>query len=130
MDLAFSGIMTAALAHRAKGERIEDICFSVQETCFAMLSEVTERAMAHIEKHEVLLGGGVVQNKRLRRMVEDMARERGAEMFVPEPRLCIDNGAMIAWTGLVMHRAGVRMRVEDTKVDQRFRTDEVEVTWR
>jgi N6-L-threonylcarbamoyladenine synthase/N6-L-threonylcarbamoyladenine synthase/protein kinase Bud32 len=86
--------------------------------------------MAHIEKREVLLGGGVVQNKRLRRMVEEMAHARGAEMFVPEPRLCIDNGAMIAWTGLVMHRAGVRMTVEETKVDQRFRTDDVEVTWR
>jgi N6-L-threonylcarbamoyladenine synthase len=130
MDMAFSGIMTAALAHRAKGERIEDVCFSVQETCFAMLSEVTERAMAHIEKREVLLGGGVVQNKRLRRMVEEMTHARGAEMFVPESRLCIDNGAMIAWTGLVMHRAGVRMAVEETKVDQRFRTDDVEVTWR
>jgi N6-L-threonylcarbamoyladenine synthase len=44
--------------------------------------------------------------------------------------LCVDNGAMIAWTGLVMHRAGVRMRIEDTGVNQRFRTDEVVVTWR
>lgn len=130
MDLAFSGIMTAALAHRAKGESLEDICFSVQETCFAMLIEVTERAMAHIEKDEVLLGGGVVQNKRLRSMVATMAEERGARMYVPEPKLCVDNGAMIAWTGLVMHRAGVRMSVSDTKVDQRFRTDEVEVLWR
>jgi N6-L-threonylcarbamoyladenine synthase/N6-L-threonylcarbamoyladenine synthase/protein kinase Bud32 len=86
--------------------------------------------MAHIEKDEVLLGGGVVQNKRLRAMVAKMAHDRGGEMYVPEPRLCIDNGAMIAWTGLLMHRAGVCMSVEDTKVDQRFRTDEVEVTWR
>lgn len=130
MDMAFSGIMTAAMVHRARGERIEDICFSIQETCFAMLTEVTERAMAHIEKDEVLLGGGVVQNKRLREMVDTMARERGARMFVPEPRLCIDNGAMIAWTGLVMHRSGVRTSVEDTKVDQRFRTDQVDVRWR
>ncbi|KQM11169.1 UGMP family protein [Methanomassiliicoccales archaeon RumEn M1] len=130
MDLAFSGIMTAALAHHARGESLEDICFSVQETCFAMLAEVTERAMAHIEKDEVLLGGGVVQNKRLREMVNTMAEERGARMYVPEPKLCVDNGAMIAWTGLVMHRAGVRMSVPETKVDQRFRTDEVEVLWR
>lgn len=86
--------------------------------------------MAHIEKSEVLLGGGVVQNKRLRAMVAQMAHDRGGEMYVPEPKLCIDNGAMIAWTGMIMHRAGVRMKVEDTKVDQRFRTDEVEVTWR
>ncbi len=130
MDMAFSGIMTAALAYRTKGERLEDICFSVQETCFAMLAEVTERAMAHVEKDEVLLGGGVVQNKRLREMVATMAHDRGAEMFVPEPKLCVDNGAMIAWTGLLMHRAGVRMSVNDTKVDQRFRTDEVQVLWR
>ncbi len=130
MDLAFSGIMTAALTHHARGESLEDICFSVQETCFAMLTEVTERAMAHIEKDEVLLGGGVVQNKRLRAMVNTMAEERGARMHVPEPKLCVDNGAMIAWTGLVMHHAGVRMEVSETKVDQRFRTDEVEVLWR
>lgn len=130
MDMAFSGIMTAAVAHRARGESLEDICFSVQETCFAMLTEVTERAMAHIEKGEVLLGGGVVQNKRLRAMVARMTSDRGAEMFVPESRLCIDNGAMIAWTGLLMHNAGVRMTIDDTKVDQRYRTDEVEVSWR
>jgi N6-L-threonylcarbamoyladenine synthase len=130
MDVAFSGIMTAALNQFLKGERIEDVCHSVQETCFAMLSEVTERAMAHVEKDEILLGGGVAQNKRLREMVGKMAEERGATMYVPEPKLCIDNGAMIAWTGLVMHRAGITMKVEETQVDQRFRTDEVEVTWR
>jgi len=130
MDMAFSGIMTAALNHRNKGERLEDICFSVQETCFAMLAEVTERAMAHVEKSEVLLGGGVVQNKRLQQMAEHMAKERGAKMFVPDRFLCMDNGAMIAWTGLIMHRSGIRMSVQDTMIDQRFRTDDVEVTWR
>jgi len=130
MDMAFSGILTACLALRDKGEGVEDICFSVQETCFAMLTEVTERAMAHVEKNEVLLGGGVVQNRRLQEMVARMAADRGAQMFVPERTLCIDNGAMIAWTGLVMHGSGLRMKVEDTVINQRFRTDEVEVTWR
>jgi N6-L-threonylcarbamoyladenine synthase/N6-L-threonylcarbamoyladenine synthase/protein kinase Bud32 len=130
MDMAFSGILTAALCHKAKGETLEDVCFSVQETTFAMLTEVTERAMAHVEKSEVLLGGGVVQNKRLQEMVELMAQERGATMFVPDRTLCMDNGAMIAWTGLIMHRGGVRMSVNDTMINQRFRTDEVEVSWR
>ncbi|QLH74710.1 MAG: bifunctional N(6)-L-threonylcarbamoyladenine synthase/serine/threonine protein kinase [Methanomassiliicoccales archaeon] len=130
MDMAFSGIMTAAMQHRAKGERIEDICFSVQETTFAMLCEVTERAMAHIEKDEVLLGGGVVQNKRLQEMVARMTSDRGAKMFVPDRTLCMDNGAMIAWTGLVMHKAGVRMGINETMIDQRFRTDDVAVSWR
>ena len=60
----------------------------------------------------------------------DMAKERGARMFVPDRRFCMDNGAMIAWLGSEMYSSGVRMDVSDTAVMQRFRTDEVEVTWR
>jgi N6-L-threonylcarbamoyladenine synthase/N6-L-threonylcarbamoyladenine synthase/protein kinase Bud32 len=130
MDIAFSGIMTAAVALKKKGNRLEDILYSVQETCFAMLAEVTERAMAHVGKDEVLMGGGVAQNKRLRDMISEMAEARGAKMFVPQPRLCIDNGAMIAWLGDIMYTSGTRMTIDDTKVEQRFRTDEVNVTWR
>ena len=109
---------------------MEDIALSVQETAYAMLTEVTERAMAHIGKDEVLLGGGVAQNMRLREMVQEMAEDRGAEMFVPDRRLCMDNGVMIAWLGYLMHSSGVRMEIKDTEVRQRFRTDEVGVTWR
>jgi N6-L-threonylcarbamoyladenine synthase/N6-L-threonylcarbamoyladenine synthase/protein kinase Bud32 len=130
MDVSFSGIMTAALAYRKKGHSLEDIAYSVQETVFAMLAEVTERAMAQVGKDEVLLGGGVAQNMRLRGMIEEMAKERGAKMFVPDRRLCMDNGAMIAWLGNIMYESGVRMDIADTAVEQRFRTDEVDVTWR
>ena len=62
-------------------------------------------------------------------MVTSMCEERGARCFVPPPSLCSDNGAMIAWTGLIMNRAGVRMGLDDTEVIQKFRTDEVDVTW-
>jgi N6-L-threonylcarbamoyladenine synthase len=130
MDVAFSGILTAALQLKKRGASMENLCFSLQEICFSMLVEVAERAMAHVEKNEVLLGGGVVQNKRLQEMVRMMAEERGAKMFVPPGRLCIDNGAMIAWTGILMHNSGTRMSVDDTSINQRFRTDEVDVTWR
>lgn len=130
MDVAFSGIMTAALTLKKKGCRLEDIAYSIQETTFAMLTEVTERAMAHIGKDEVLLGGGVAQNQRLQEMVRIMAEDRGAEMFVPDRRLCMDNGAMIAWLGNIMYDSGIRMDIADTAVRQRFRTDEVEVNWR
>ena len=123
MDISFSGILTAAVAYRDKGCRIEDICYSVQETTFSMLTEVTERAMAHIGKDEVLLGGGVAQNTRLREMVAEMAKERGAKMFVPERQFCRDNGAMIAWLGNIMYQSGVRMDIDDTEVRQRCRTD-------
>ena len=129
MDVAFSGILTAALQLHRNGERLEDLCFSIQETCFAMLVEVTERAMAHVEKNQVLLGGGVVQNKRLQEMVRIMSEERGATMYVPPGPLCVDNGAMIAWTGIVMHAAGLRTDIKDSAVRQRFRTDEVDLPW-
>jgi len=128
MDVSFSGLLTAALNLR-KSEKIEDIAFSMQETAFAMLTEVTERAMAHLEKDEVLLGGGVACNKRLREMVKVMAEERGAEFYAPECRYCVDNGAMIAVLGYRMYEAGYRMDIRDTAVRQRFRTDEVDVFW-
>jgi len=130
MDIAFSGLMTAAVSYIKKGERLEDICFSIQETTFAALTEVTERAMAHIDKSEVLLGGGVASNNRLRQMVDIMSSERDGSFFVPEKSLCVDNGAMIAWLGFLMYNSGVRMNIEDSFIDQRFRTDMVDVTWR
>ena len=130
MDLAFSGLLTAAEAYVQQGKRLEDVCYSLQETTFAMLTEVTERAMAHTEKQEVLLGGGVASNKRLRAMVQTMAEDRGAQCFVPSRDLCIDNGAMIAWLGFLMYRSGRRMSLEESLINQRFRTDMVEVTWR
>ena len=130
MDVAFSGMLTAALALRREGKSMEDLAFSIQEVAFAMLTEVTERAMAHLDNDEVLLGGGVARNRRLQGMVDRMAADRGARMFVPPGDLCIDNGAMIAWTGLLMHRGGVRMNLSGTVVDQRYRTDEVAAIWR
>ncbi len=130
MDIAFSGLLTSAEQYYKKHERLEDICYSMQETMFAALTEVTERAMAHTEKHEVLLGGGVAANMRLRQMVQTMAKERDAKFFVPTKDLCIDNGTMISWLGLVMYNSGLRMDVEESHIDQRFRTDMVDVSWR
>lgn len=131
MDVAFSGLLTAALnEHKRKGKQLEDVAYSLQETAFAMLTEVTERAMAHLGKEEVLLGGGVARNQRLREMVKRMADERGAKFFAPPGDLCVDNGAMIAWTGWLMYNSGTRMKLEDTTIDQRFRTDAVDITWR
>jgi N6-L-threonylcarbamoyladenine synthase len=130
MDIAFSGLLTAAEQYYKNKEKLEDICYSIQETTFAALTEVTERAMAHTEKDQVLLGGGVAANNRLRDMVQIMAKERNATFFVPAKDLCVDNGAMIAWLGVLMHESGLRMSINETAIDQRFRTDMVDVTWR
>lgn len=130
MDIAFSGLLTAAENYMRNGERLENICYSLQETTFAMLTEVTERAMAHTEKQEVLLGGGVASNKRLQEMVGRMAKDRNARFFVPSRDVCVDNGAMIAWLGFLMYESGMRMSIDESVINQRFRTDMVEVHWR
>jgi len=130
MDIAFSGLLTKAEQYVHQKKAIEDICYSLQETTFAALTEITERAMAHTEKNQVLLGGGVAANQRLRDMVDIMAKDRDATCFVPKKDLCVDNGAMIAWLGYLMHQSGVIMTIDETIINQRFRTDMVEVTWR
>lgn len=130
MDIAFSGLLTRAQQYYTEKKPLEDICYSLQETTFAALTEITERAMAHTEKDQVLLGGGVAANQRLRDMVDSMASDRSASCFVPSKDLCVDNGAMIAWLGFLMVKSGVSMSIDGTVINQRFRTDMVEVTWR
>jgi len=129
MDLSFSGLLTAAIRKYESGAALEDVCYSLQETAFAMLVEVTERALAHSEKSEVLLVGGVAANQRLREMLEVMTREHYADFFIPEMKYCGDNGAMNAWLGLLMHQHGMKQEIADTRVIQRYRTDQVDVPW-
>ncbi|KAJ1980797.1 putative tRNA threonylcarbamoyladenosine biosynthesis protein kae1 [Dimargaris xerosporica] len=108
----------------------EDLCFSLQETIFAMLVEITERAMAHIGSQEVLIVGGVGCNLRLQQMMEEMARQRGANVFATDERFCIDNGIMIAHAGTLAFQTGFTISLADSTITQRFRTDEVYVAWR
>ena len=131
MDMAFSGLLTAARAWRhQKGASMEDVCFSLQETAFAMLVEVTERALAHAEKDEVVLGGGVACNERLWQMTQQMCEARGARAYRPQKPLLVDNGAMIAHLGIVQHQAGFAQTLAETVIDQRQRTDDIDVIWR
>lgn len=135
MDVSFSGLLSyiedVGLKKLAKGAcTAADLCYSLQETVFAMLVEITERAMAHCSSAEVLIVGGVGCNIRLQEMMGEMARERGAKLFATDDRYCIDNGAMIAQAGYELFRTGQFTKIEDSSCTQRFRTDEVLVTWR
>jgi N6-L-threonylcarbamoyladenine synthase len=145
MDCSFSGVLASvdALAERmrrglgpadddAGGPAItpEELCFSLQETVFAMLVEITERAMAHVGSRQVLIVGGVGCNERLQAMMGAMAAARGGSVYATDERFCIDNGIMIAHAGLLAYETGFRTRLEDSTCTQRFRTDEVYVGWR
>lgn len=162
MDVSMSGLLSAVeeLAPRllASGEATAaDVCHSVQETVFAALVEITERAMAavggRVEEEgmtktgggDVLVVGGVGCNERLQEMLSEMARERGGKLYATDDRYCVDNGAMIAWPGLLMLKRAEKEEksagnsssppsllpaLEECGCTQRYRTDEPLVTWR
>lgn len=164
MDVSMSGLVSAVeeLAPRllleAKGDAkkraavVADVCHSVQETIFAALVEITERAMAAVGEQgggagggdsgtgggDVLVVGGVGCNERLQRMLSAMAEQRGGRLFATDDRYCVDNGAMIAWPGLLMLKGSSSSSkshsllppLEECGCTQRYRTDEPLVTWR
>ncbi|KAI5803212.1 Gcp-like domain-containing protein [Geopyxis carbonaria] len=145
MDCSFSGILAvidglADQLHSQKPKPLvslngdlvtrEDLCFSLQETVFAMLVEITERAMAHVNSSQVLIVGGVGCNERLQQMMGLMVQERGGSVYATDERFCIDNGIMIAHAGLLAYATGSMTAFEDSTCTQRFRTDEVHVKWR
>jgi N6-L-threonylcarbamoyladenine synthase len=147
MDVSFSGLLTAieatARKQLAQGEcTVEDLCFSLQETVFAALVEITERAMAHVDSRQVLIVGGVGCNVRLQQMMALMLADRGGSLCAMDDRYCIDNGAMIAWTAHCMMSGNATTtatttttmtaseQLSDTWCTQRYRTDDVLITWR
>lgn len=148
MDLSMSGILAhidslakdlfndqknKKLIDEESGELItpEDLCFSLQETLFSMLVEITERAMAHVQSNQVLIVGGVGSNERLQEMMQLMVNDRKhGSVFATDERFCIDNGIMIAHAGLLGYRMGQTNDLWNTVCTQRFRTDEVFVEWR
>jgi N6-L-threonylcarbamoyladenine synthase len=146
MDLSMSGILAyvdglandlnvgkntkALLADDGSKITREDLCYSLQETIFAMLVEITERAMAHVNANQVLIVGGVGCNERLQEMMGIMVRDRGGNIYATDERFCIDNGIMIAHAGLLSYRTGFETPISKSQCTQRFRTDEVFVKWR
>ncbi len=134
MDIALSGILTNLKQKLESGKyKLQDLAFSLQENVFPMLVETSERALAHTEKKELLLGGGVACNKRLKEMCRIMCEERNARFFCPENQFLTDNAAMIAYLGEIMFKSGIKVPHTELKkldIKPRQRTDEVEVTWR
>ncbi|MGB9135326.1 MAG: KEOPS complex N(6)-L-threonylcarbamoyladenine synthase Kae1 [Candidatus Bathyarchaeia archaeon] len=130
MDMSFSGLLTAAVRLLKNGKhRLEDLCYSLQEIAFSMLTEVTERALAHTEKHEVLLTGGVGANKRLQTMLNAVAEEHSSRFCVVPKQYALDNGAMIAWAGILAYQSGVTTPIEKSHVRLKWRLEDVNASW-
>ena len=130
MDVSFSGLLTEAIKRVKEGAKIEDVAYSFMEVSYAMLTEVTERALAHTGKKEVLLVGGVAKSKRLQEMMRIMCEERGAKVFVVPSKWAGDNGVMIAWVGALLLKTGAKpLSVKNSSIKQKWRTDDVDITW-
>jgi N6-L-threonylcarbamoyladenine synthase len=129
-DVSFSGLLTAAKLMLDGGKPFADVSYSIQETAFAMVTEVTERALAFTGKKEVMIVGGVAANRRLSKMMEDMASRHQAEVTMTPLEYSGDCGAQIAWTGWLAFGSHVQIPVQESRVLQSWRLDRVDIPWR
>lgn len=130
MDICLGGLLTnLKQKYDSKSYSLENIAYSLQETIFAMLLEVAERAINHCGKNELLLGGGVACNKRLQEMAKKMCEEGGYNCFIPENQFLVDNAAMIAWQG-ILEREKATLNLNKIDIKPYWRTDEVKVSWK
>lgn len=126
-DVSFSGLLSAT--KRVIPKNLQDACFSLQETAFAMIGEATERALSFTRKKELLIVGGVAANKRLSEILQSVCKRQDCRFFVSPKEYAGDCGSQIAWTGLLesSHKSGVNL--EDTFVRQSWRLDTVVVPY-
>ena len=129
-DVSFSGLLTASKLLLDRGEPFNDVSYSIQETAFAMVTEVTERALAFSGKREVMIVGGVAANRRLSEMMAAMAERHSAAVSSAPIEYSGDCGAQIAWTGWLAHKSSISVPVEESKVQQSWRLDRVDIPWR
>lgn len=100
-DFSFSGLKTAVVTyvrqHHEAGTlpAMPDIAASVQEAIVDVLVAKTMNAAEETGVPAVAGGGGVLANRRLRARLTEECQNRGLDLFLPSPRLCTDNGAMI-----------------------------------
>jgi len=129
-DVSFSGLLTASKLLLDGGRSFSDVSYSIQETAFAMVTEVTERALAFTGKKEVMIVGGVAANLRLSSMMGDMARRHSAVVTMTPLEYSGDCGAQIAWTGWLALSCGIQVPIPESNVLQSWRLDRVDIPWR
>jgi N6-L-threonylcarbamoyladenine synthase len=122
-DFSFSGLKTAVArwveARERAGEPVPvaDVAASFQE---AVVDVLTRKAIAVCRENDVphlLIGGGVAANSRLRALAQDRCDAAGIRLRVPRPKLCTDNGAMVAALGSDLVAAGLQPSALDLPAD-------------
>ncbi|MGY1821488.1 tRNA (adenosine(37)-N6)-threonylcarbamoyltransferase complex transferase subunit TsaD [Geodermatophilus sp. SYSU D00079] len=122
-DFSFSGLKTAVArwveARQRAGEPVPvaDVAASFQEAVADVLTRKAVRACRDHGVDHLVLGGGVAANSRLRALAEERCAAAGIVLRVPSPRLCTDNGAMVAALGSRLVEAGVAPSAPDVGAD-------------
>lgn len=130
-DYSFSGLKTAVARWIEKSERegrpvpVADVAASFQEAVVDVLVRKALDACAHEGIEHLLIGGGVAANSRLRALVTDRASKVGVEVRIPSPKLCTDNGAMVASLGAQLVESGIAPSALDFPVDSSLPIDTV-----
>jgi N6-L-threonylcarbamoyladenine synthase len=112
-DFSFSGLKTAVArwveARERDGEQVpvNDVAASFQEAVADVLTAKAVRAADELGIGTMVISGGVAANSRLSALARERCAAAGLELRVPRPRLCTDNGAMIAALGAHLVDAGV-----------------------
>jgi N6-L-threonylcarbamoyladenine synthase len=104
LDFSFSGLKTAVATKleregRPEGAALEDFCASFQAAVVDVLVKKSRRALAREGLRHLVVCGGVAANRGLRAALGKAAEEDGFVLYVPTPKLCTDNAAMIALAG-------------------------------
>jgi len=126
-DVSFSGLLSATKDVVKQG--VNDACYSLQETAFAMICEATERALAFTKKKELMIVGGVAANKKLSSMLQSVCKRQKCKFFVVPQKFAGECGSQIAWQGLLEASVKKGAKLEDTFVKQSWRLDTVEITY-
>jgi len=129
-DVAFSGLLTSALRMYRNGIDLNDVCLTLREIAYNSILEVAARCLMHTKKKEIMVVGGVAASPILKEKLEILAKIYNAVVGIVQPKYAVDNGVMIAWTGLLELKAGIIIDPEKAIVNQRWRLDEVDVTWK
>ena len=113
LDFSFSGLKTAVATRLAKtgvpeGPALADFCASFQSAVVDVLVRKSRRALAREGLDALVVCGGVAANRGLRTALAEAARADGFGLFIPPPKRCTDNAAMIAAEGSALFSRGVR----------------------
>jgi N6-L-threonylcarbamoyladenine synthase len=117
-DFSFSGLKTAALRHIREsgvakdGPRLSDFLASFEEAVARALVENVVRAVEEHNPKSLVLCGGVARNKRLRARFQEQAARLKAPAYIPSPKMCTDNAAMIAAVALERMDAGLTAPID------------------